>query len=89
MDFCTSVNELSSIGVQLFPNPVLNTLTIQSDNTEIIGSKWTLLDYQGRILNDGKLETNQSLSFESLPAGFYYLKVDNNGSIYSNEIIKQ
>ncbi len=89
LDFCTFVNELSRIGVQLFPNPVLNTLTIQSDNTDIIGSKWTLLDSQGRIINKGKIEINQSLSFEYLPAGFYYLKVDNNGFVYSNEIIKQ
>jgi hypothetical protein len=89
LDFCTFVNELSGIGIRLFPNPVLNTLTIQSDNTDIIGSKWTLLDSQGRIINKGKIEITQSLSFEALPEGFYYLKVDNNGSVYSNEIIKQ
>ena len=89
LDFCTFVNELSGIGIRLFPNPVLNTLTIQSDNTNIIGSKWTLLDSQGRIINKGKIEITQSLSFEALSAGFYYLKVDNNGSVYSNEIIKQ
>ena len=89
LDLCTFVNELSDIGIRLFPNPVLNNLTIQLENKNCIGSKWTLCDSQGRVINNGKLEMNQSISFEALSAGFYYLKVNKNGAMYSTEIIKQ
>lgn len=89
LDLCTFVNELSDIGIRLFPNPVLNNLTIQLENKDCIGSKWTLFDSQGRMINNGKLEMNQSISFEALSSGFYYLKVNKNGAMYSTEIIKQ
>lgn len=88
LGFCTFVDELSDIGIRLFPNPVLNNLTIQLENKNFIGNKWTLFDSQGRMLNHGKLRMNQSISFETLSAGFYYFKVNNNGSMYSIEIIK-
>lgn len=58
-------------GIQAYPNPTTNKLTIKHSKADL---QWDLLDISGRKLMDGQgLEVN----LNTLPSGIYFLKVKN------------
>ena len=89
LDVCTGFGELNKIGIDIFPNPVNNELTVQVNDANLKESKWTLFDVQGKLIYSGNLKLKQSISFENLTSGIYYLKIKKDGAIYSSEIIKK
>ena len=90
-DLCTGIDDLNAIGVNLFPNPVIKELIVHKEEQNSLSdeSRWLLFDAQGRILNKGNVKLTENISFENLPSGFYYIKIDHNGKIYTTEIIKK
>lgn len=75
--------ELSS-NLKVYPNPVENILHVETDKT---GMDYQLLNINGQAVSNGKLENmTQEINFSDLPAGTYFLKINNEKT---HKIIKQ
>lgn len=68
-------------GVSVFPNPTSNLLNVEIENPTLV-SKIQLLDVQGKVvLENTKINQNQTLSLAHLAKGVYTLKLESvNGS---------
>lgn len=70
--------------VKVYPNPVENMLNVETDKA---GVDYQLLNISGQAVSNGKLEnTTQEINFSDLPAGTYFLKINNEKT---HKIIKQ
>lgn len=59
----------------LFPNPTSNQVNIQCDLSQI-GSTYSLYDFKGKQLSDGKLTATSSLvDLSAFPQGLYFFRV--------------
>jgi hypothetical protein len=71
--------------IKVFPNPVSDTLTINSSNSEV--ESFSLFDITGKLI----VETfgQNKIDVSNLPQGVYLLKVNvNSGKSFSKKIIK-
>ncbi len=88
---CDTVLSVSSdafeMGVNLYPNPVVNLLTIEISN-DIQLEKVSLFDIMGKQI---RVEENSTtISFEYLPSGIYLVKLqDTDGNSITKKIIKR
>jgi hypothetical protein len=74
------VGELKPLDAMVYPNPVKDILTIRTTP----GAAFTLLDYQGRIVQEGTL--HNLINFVDVSdkmSGVYYLEVrkDNSSNV--------
>lgn len=61
--------------IVVYPNPVHNTLVIESEETNI---NYQLMDLNGKIVFDGKIVSEfEKINFTKLPNGAYILKINN------------
>ncbi|MEZ4859527.1 MAG: T9SS type A sorting domain-containing protein [Flavobacteriaceae bacterium] len=82
------LDEFSENNIKLFPNPIKNIVTIQSN--DIIMEQLAIFDMLGkRIMNFENVGTSYHLDISSLSSGMYLLNVKVNGKILSKKIIKQ
>jgi len=79
----SSTNNINKLNVNVFPNPVTNKLTIESES-EIL--KIDLFDYTGKILKTFK--GSNSLDLEFLESGFYEVEIYSNESKTVKRIVK-
>lgn len=71
-----SENEMDLEGIACFPNPFANYLQIRSASSKPLS--YRILDAKGEIVLQGKARTGlTTLSTQELPAGIYFLKVEN------------
>jgi subtilisin family serine protease len=91
---CTvGIDEISKVGVKLYPNPVSSTLTILFDEKlESVNKTIYLQDISGRIvfistpiLN----ETNARLDLSQLAPGYYSVKIESPLGTQIGSVIKQ
>jgi PKD repeat protein len=74
----TDVNALSSIQVNLFPNPASNQLFLNGINT---AASIEIIDIQGKCIQQFQhWNTQNPISLHALEAGYYFLKL--NGTHY-------
>jgi len=76
----------NTIGLQLYPNPVLSVLNIKTDYN-LINQPFTIIDGLGRVVLNGKInEVESTINVEQLSKGIYYLKIsDKNASKFIKE----
>ncbi|MEH6535564.1 MAG: T9SS type A sorting domain-containing protein [Psychroserpens sp.] len=74
-----SVSDFNTVNTRVYPNPVTNILTIESDT---ILKAATIYDINGRAILRSKFDnSNHQMNLSALQAGIYFLKVvTNNGS---------
>jgi len=88
---CIKESSLSSttfntIGLKLYPNPVVSILNVSIDSN-LINQPYTIIDGLGKVVLKGKLNGVEStINVEQLSKGIYYLKIDGNSS---SKFIKQ
>jgi hypothetical protein len=88
---CIKESSLSSttfntIGLKLYPNPVVSILNVSIDSN-LINQPYTIIDGLGKVILKGKLnEVQSTINVEQLSKGIYYLKIDGNSS---SKFIKQ
>jgi hypothetical protein len=73
-------------GLQIYPNPVLNELRLQSGE-DLTGALIKVYDFSGRELIATR-NTNNRLNVSRLSAGVYTLTVIKNGKIISSRFVK-
>jgi hypothetical protein len=81
----SSVEENNLLGLNVFPNPANNEITLNSD---VLGAGMvTLVDMTGRVVLQQKtiLSSTQKINIQDLPSGIYSLSViiENNQSVVS------
>jgi surface protein len=86
LDCSTSVEELESSKVKLYPNPVISELNVNVDY-HLIDEPYVIIDGLGRIVLGGKFkEVESTINLKELAKGIYYLKLSNS---YSSKFIKE
>jgi hypothetical protein len=73
--------------LKIFPNPANETITIKFNNKNV--ADYTVFDTQGRIVQQGKINDNSSISVKQLPQGMYFVFVSNNEISCKSKFIKK
>jgi serine protease AprX len=81
-DQITGVEEITRTkdAFEIYPNPAREKVFISAKNYNGILS-FAIYDLQGRIVQQGKVKTNESIAISALQNGMYFLKI-NNGKEY-------
>jgi photosystem II stability/assembly factor-like uncharacterized protein len=74
LDFSTSVVENSALVFGLYPNPVVDALSI-STSAENFGKNWQVLDLNGKVLRKGSLNDNR-IPLSDLSTGVYFFALE-------------
>lgn len=83
-------NPISSNNFDLYPNPVVNKLTLDSDKN-ITLKKYSVIDYSGKIVinNSNEIITSSlSIDVSNLASGFYILVIESNEGKAMKKFIK-
>lgn len=88
LDLCVDIADLELIGVQLFPNPMQDVLTIKTDGRLDI-SNWEIFDVQGKVLATGQLTGTTTINVSRFQTGLYVLRLTTSDRIYTTEIQKR
>jgi PKD repeat protein len=76
---CASISELSSYGVQVFPNPNQGSFIIKGLELE---SAFSVYDLNGKIIFEGTASsTMEQIQLPKITSGIYYLQSTKNGQI--------
>jgi len=87
----TSISELPNFDISVFPNPVVDLLTI-ANKEGIEGVQLLLTDVNGKELETRKiLNQNTQINFSSFSTGVYFLNLSNedNSAVKTYKIIKK
>lgn len=83
-----SVAQFEKFGLNFYPNPVLNYITIQNpENIQI--NNYTVIDLNGRALQNNVLQNNNLIDLSSLSKGIYMIQLDTEKGILTKKIIKE
>ncbi len=73
----------------MFPNPTQNIVNIKLFK-EVSNNKIQILDFVGRLMKQEMCYSNDiEIDISSLPAGLYFVKIENNGIFSTQKLIKQ
>lgn len=76
---CASISELSSYGVQVFPNPNQGSFIIKGLELE---SAFSVYDLNGKIIFEGTASsTIEQIQLPKITSGIYYLQSTKNGQV--------
>jgi hypothetical protein len=91
--FSLSINESHpDISLTAFPNPTADLLTLQVGNYNNEKLCWQLYDLQGKILNQGQIQSQQTqINMKALPPAIYFIQIRKQGNtnIQSFKVIKK
>jgi hypothetical protein len=90
----TNVASTKNMNAKVYPNPFSNILNIQipNYNTQESTINYTLFDLMGRQVLENELKIvngNVIIETDSIEAGTYILRINNNGIVLNEKIIKQ
>lgn len=72
-------NRFINFGVQVYPNPTSDYLTLDIENSELSTLNFQLTDINGRLIENKIIRSNsETIQMEHLPSNVYFLKVINN-----------
>ncbi len=77
----------SDLHLKIFPNPANETINIKFNHKNV--ADYTVFDTHGRIVQQGKINDNSSISVKQLPTGMYFVFVRNNEISCISKFIKK
>ena len=81
------ISSISAGSVHLYPNPCATELWVENKDEKY--KQWILVNIQGKVLMEGKLEPGlNSISMMNLRDGIYYLRCGGTGSWLNKRILK-
>lgn len=87
--FTTSTTEINNIeNLELFPNPVINQLSILNSEFDGATLDVTLFTIQGKQISSQLISSFQKIKVTGLTPGMYLIKIKSNGKVYSGKFIK-
>lgn len=78
--------------VTIFPNPVIDYLSVKFSNSETGKLKFLILDIQGKLILKGEIDINSfrsSIDMTQIPKGAYLLYITNENLNLYKKIIKK
>jgi photosystem II stability/assembly factor-like uncharacterized protein len=88
IDLCVGVSDLEAAGVQLFPNPMQDVLTLKTGN-RLQKTTWEMFDVQGKVVAKGQLKGTETIDVSKYQTGLYILKLTTLEKSYTAEIQKR
>lgn len=85
-DVSVSTNSLNQMAFKIFPNPT--TDFIQIDGIETVNARYSIIDYNGRVIDNQPLNLNQVPVYH-LPKGIYLLSIETEKGRTSRSFVKQ
>ncbi|RXR21195.1 T9SS type A sorting domain-containing protein [Flavobacterium amnicola] len=83
-----SVEDFNKSNLLLYPNPVLDYISIQNpDNISI--TNYSVLDINGRILHTNTLSNDSLINLSSLTKGIYIIQLETEKGVLTKKIIKK
>ena len=76
--------ELNQTGIQIFPNPFTNAISIRSESPVV---SWRLFDFTGQIIMNGN--SNEMYELNKLLKGLYLIQIRDGTKIYCEKIVKE
>ena len=84
-----SVEDFNKSGLSMFPNPVLDHVSI-ANNVNIQINTYSVVDLNGRILMNKKYDANDNtIDLTSLTKGIYFIQLETEKGTLSKKIIKE
>lgn len=84
----TYIEQVSVNIVEIYPNPVVNDLTIKSQGTVI--HKVEILNSVGNIIHSKKIQDiSTSVSLRNYPVGIYFIRITTSEGIFVRKVLKQ
>jgi hypothetical protein len=79
-----------NLDISIYPNPVADCINLKIDNKIINGILFTIADFEGKVLQTGKIYENLTrIDFSSYANGYYLVSIkQNNQLLKSFKIIK-
>jgi len=75
--FVVGLNSVRDADVQIYPNPVIDQVSIKFDSEPMVGTLITIYDFSGKIiLKSIAASKEMSLNLNSTPAGPYFIRID-------------
>ena len=79
-----------SLEIMVYPNPTTEFITLKIENHEVLNLRYQLYDIKGSLLQDNKIEGNETSIVMSshLPATYFLKVTDNKKIVKTFKIIK-
>lgn len=77
------------ITLSFYPNPTDGVLNLDINKNEIQNINYSVMDVNGRILKEAKLDKERSISLSQFPAATYFVRVVVDGQEFVKQIIKK
>jgi hypothetical protein len=86
----TALDNLQNVDITIHPNPTSDFAIIRLNKEALMNSQYKLTDLTGKIIREGKIESNQTyVSFQNLSNATYFIQVvTSNQQAKSFQIIK-
>ncbi len=83
-----SLNEIGTEDIEIYPNPTINEITIESVDSKIISV--SIFDINGKFINQlSDSENKQNIDLKSFDSGVYILKIVTEKGIVTKQFVKQ
>jgi hypothetical protein len=83
----SGVKEIVNTNILVYPNPTNGNITLEV-SSELVGKRYSILDFSGRIILDGKISSTQEhIDLQNVARGAYYLSIENSSSV--TKLIRQ
>jgi hypothetical protein len=80
-------DEVASIEAKLYPNPAINTLTIELTDLNTVADV-TLVDLVGNVVYTSTINGAKTMDVSNLTSGVYVVRLNNNGQLSSTRFVK-
>jgi photosystem II stability/assembly factor-like uncharacterized protein len=88
IDLCVGISDLEIAGVQLFPNPMQDALTLKTEG-RLEKASWEMFDVQGKLVAKGQLIGTEIIDVSKFKTGLYVLRLTTSERSYTAEIKKR
>lgn len=86
----TAVNEIPTNEVKVYPNPAVNSITIELASSIAEKNNLEIIDLSGKsVLTLTDVKNNQKIAIQSLPQGAYAVILSTENTIFKSIFIKQ
>jgi uncharacterized delta-60 repeat protein len=83
----SGVLEVVNTNILIYPNPTNGNITLEV-SSELVGKRYSIRDFSGRTIRDGKItSTQEQIDLQNVARGAYYLSIENSTSV--TKLIKQ
>ncbi len=90
--FVVKVQESEALNqLHMFPNPTSKNISIRIENSSLKNIRYSIYDINGRLIQQGKIKTNDGvIDLSSIDPGVYLIKVNNKYGrlIAANKVVK-